>query len=206
MSEPATKNIATDNTVQLDLHAAATLQYIRASMEAASSLRVPGSAAIAVGVVGVLATAVSLLPSMQDDWMLVWFAAALLAISVGGTLLLQQFAPAGVGPIFARGPVRRFLVCWSPAMFAGAAMTAVLWRSGNHEAISGTWLLLYGCSLVSSCAVTDKGMGLLGVGFFALGVVTFLLPPDYHVYLLGAGFGGLHLGFGFSTRQAAHGN
>ena len=43
------------NTVALDSHALGTLQYIRASIDAAGLLAVPGSAGIAMGAVGVLA-------------------------------------------------------------------------------------------------------------------------------------------------------
>ena len=40
------------NTVALDSHALGTLQYIRASIDAAGLLAVPGSAGIAMGAVG----------------------------------------------------------------------------------------------------------------------------------------------------------
>ena len=43
------------NTVALDSHALGTLQYIRASIDAAGLLAVPGSAGIAIGAVGILA-------------------------------------------------------------------------------------------------------------------------------------------------------
>jgi hypothetical protein len=43
------------NTVALDSHALGTLQYIRASIDAAGLLAVPGSAGIAMGAVGITA-------------------------------------------------------------------------------------------------------------------------------------------------------
>ena len=48
------------NTVPIDSHASATLRYIRNSMEAATAFAVPGSAGVAMGMVGLLATAFSL--------------------------------------------------------------------------------------------------------------------------------------------------
>ena len=47
------------NTVALDSHALGTLQYIRASIDAAGLLAVPGSAGIAMGAVGSLAAHVA---------------------------------------------------------------------------------------------------------------------------------------------------
>jgi hypothetical protein len=196
----------TDKTVQMDSHAAATLQYIRASMDAAASLNVPGSAAIAVGVVGALATALCFVPSIAAHWIAVWLIAAVVAVSVGGGLALQQFALVGAGPILTRAPVRKLLLCWSPSLLAGAVMTAVHLSSGNQDAISGTWLMLYGCAMIGASAVTNRSIGALGIAFFACGVLALLLPEEAHVLMLGAGFGGLHLVFGLSIRRASHGS
>lgn len=192
-------------TVQIDSHAAATLRYIRASMDAAASLNVPGSAATAVGVVGVAATTLSLVPSFAVHWLAIWLAAAVVACGIGSALVLQQFARVATGPVLARAPVRKLLLCWSPSMFAGAAMTAVHWSSGHLHAIPGTWLTLYGCALIGASAVTDRGVGTLGAGFFGCGLLALLLPESAQILVLGAGFGGLHLLFGlFSGRRATH--
>jgi hypothetical protein len=43
------------NTVTLDSHAAATLRYIRESMEAAGTIALPGSAGVVMGLVGLTA-------------------------------------------------------------------------------------------------------------------------------------------------------
>jgi len=74
-----------DNTVQIDRHAAATLDYIRASMQAAASLAVPGSAGIAMGGVGLLATALAVMT------LLLWLQANLQSIP-GVWLLLYGCA------------------------------------------------------------------------------------------------------------------
>jgi len=206
MDSHSGKQMHSAKTVHLDSHASDTLQYIRASMDAASSLTVPGSAAIAVGTTGVLAAAISSAPVLRGHWLVIWIAAALVAMAWGGTLLLRQFAPDGVAPIFSRGPVRKFLLCWAPALFAGAAMTVVHLSHGHVDAIAGTWLLIYGCSLMSASAITNKHMGVLGVAFFVLGAITLRLPSQVHMWMLGVGFGGLHLGFGFYVRQVTHGS
>jgi hypothetical protein len=66
--------------------------------------------------------------------------------------------------------------------------------------------MLYGCALIGACVMTNRAIGLLGVAFFACGVLALLLPERGQIAMLGAGFGGLHLVFGFSIRRAAHGS
>jgi len=55
VANPEKQTVQSANTVRIDSQAAATLRYIRASMEAASSIAVPGSAGSAMGLVGLLA-------------------------------------------------------------------------------------------------------------------------------------------------------
>jgi hypothetical protein len=206
MDPPERKPVHAGKAVQIDSHAIATLRYIRASMDAAASLTVPGSAAIAVGIVGVLAAALCFLPRFAAHWLAIWLIAAVAAAGIGGVLVVQQFALVDAGPILRRAPVRKLLLCWAPSLFAGAMMTAVHWSAGNLHAVPGTWLMLYGCALIGACAVTNRDIGALGVAFFASGVLALLLPERAQVLMLGAGFGGLHIVFGFSTRRAAHGS
>jgi len=177
------------DTVHLDSHAAATLRYIRASMESAASLAVPGSTGIASGTVGLLATIVSLLPAMRPHWLIVWLVAAVVAAVAGGVLLFRQ------------APIRRFAIGLLPSLFAGAVLTAVLWSSGNARAIPGTWLLLYGCGLIAASTATAKSIGILGTSFVATGLLALMLPEGLQIPLLGVGFGGLHL-----VRRAGHGS
>jgi hypothetical protein len=96
--------------------------------------------------------------------------------------------------------VRKFLLCLCPALLAGAALTFVLWRGGTTNLIPGMWLLLYGCAVLSASMMTTAAiMGLivtLGGLFVAYGLIAFQLPPRWHNFTLGLGFGGLHLVFG----------
>ena len=41
----------------------------------------------------------------------------------------------------------------------------------------------------------------LSAAFVALGLLAFVAPDRLHILLLGAGFGGLHVLFGFLIRQ-----
>jgi hypothetical protein len=191
-----------DKTVQIDAHAAATLKYIRASMEAAASLAVPGSAGIAMGGVGLLATALSLM--LHDHWFAIWLGAAVLAASLGVVFMTGQSSLRAL--ISVGAPLRKFALCLLPSLFAGAVMTAVHWLRGDLHAIPGTWLLLYGCALISASAATNATIGIMGGAFLVLGLLALVLPAQAHLPLLGAGFGGLHVLFGFLIGRHAGGS
>jgi hypothetical protein len=179
--------------VAMSDHAEATLRYIRSSMDAASGVETPGSAGISVGLVGVLA-AVAAAGPWRPQWLTVWLTAAPVACAVGAAVMARQqhlhgrtlFGPSG----------RRFMLCLAPALLVGAILTAVDLRDGNLQVLAGTWLLLYGCAVVTASAITIQLVAWLGALFMALGVVALLLPVSTHNLLLGLGFGGLHLLFG----------
>src|SRR6202000_933079 len=69
------------NTVALDSHALGTLQYIRASIDAAGLLAVPGSAGIAIGAVGIMATVLVSLKALAPHWLQIWLLAGFVAIA-----------------------------------------------------------------------------------------------------------------------------
>jgi hypothetical protein len=191
------------NTVDLDSHAAATLRYIRASMEGAASFVVPGSAGIALGLIGTLATALSLAPALRDYWFQIWLIASIGGAAVGSVLLLRESSMRGLYLIGA--PIRRFALCLLPSLLAGVALTAVHWTSHNLHAIPGTWLLLYGCALIAASTVTTRTICVLGGLFAMLGLVALMSPDSMQMPLLGAGFGGLHIAFGIIIGRLGHG-
>jgi hypothetical protein len=79
------------NAVWIDSHAAATLRYIRASMDATASVAVPGSAGIAMGSVGLLAMVASSAPGLHEYWLGVWLVAAFLGAGFGGLHMFFGF-------------------------------------------------------------------------------------------------------------------
>jgi hypothetical protein len=182
------------NAVRIDSHAVATLRYIRASMDAAASVAVPGSAGIAMGIVGLLAMVLSSAPGLREYWLVIWLASAALGGGLGFALMTR---PASLRGLLLYGtPLRKFAMCLFPALFAGAVMTVLHWNSGNLHAIPGTWLLLYGCALISASVAATRTIAIMGGAFVTLGLVTLLLPDHLHIFMLGAGFGGLHALFG----------
>jgi hypothetical protein len=191
------------NTVHMDSHAAATLRYIRDSMEGAASFVVPGSAGIALGVIGVVCAVLSSAPTLHEYWLQIWLIAALAAAAVGGILLARESSLRGLRLIGT--PIHKFALCLIPSLFAGLILTAVHWSYGNLHAIPGTWLMCYGCALISASTVTTRTIGLLGGSFAALGMLALLLPSGAQILMLGAGFGGLHIVFGILIGRVGHG-
>ena len=190
------------NAVRIDSHAVATLRYIRASMDAAASVAVPGSAGIAMGSIGVLATVASSTPGLREYWLGVWLMAAALGGGVGFALMTR---PASLRGLSLYGtPLRKFALGLFPALLGGAVMTAVHWTNGNMHAIPGTWLLFYGCALISASVSATRMIAVMGAAFVLVGLVALLAPERAQMLLLGAGFGGLHVLFGVLIGRKGH--
>lgn len=181
----------TPSTVPMDSHAAATLRYIRASMDAAGSVAVPGSTAAVAGAFGLTAAGLSSMPHLRGAWLIVWIAAALVTATVGGMLLLRH-SPGGTLTI-AGSPLRKFVLCFAPPIVGGAVLTAVLWAHNYLALIPGTWLVLYGCAQICASVTARVQLAVTGTGFVLLGVVAFVAPAESHMILLALGFGALHL-------------
>lgn len=188
-----------NNTVALDSHALGTLNYIRASIDAAGAFAVPGTAGIAMGVVGVVAAGVASIPALAGHWLLIWLAAGTVGAGLGVILVARHRS--GVGLPLYRGPARRFVLCLCPALLAGGVLTVVLCQVGEVPLIPGVWLLLYGCAVLSATLMTAPAMmrliGTMGALFVVCGAIAFEVGARWHNVLLGGGFGVLHLVFGF---------
>ncbi len=190
------------NAVRIDSQAVATLRYIRESMDAATSVAVPGSAGIAMGVVGLLAMVICSVPGLREVWLGIWLASAALGGGLGFALVTR---PASLRGLLLYGtPLRKFALCLFPALFGGAVMTGVHWSYGNLHAIPGTWLLMYGCALISASVAATRTIAVMGGAFVALGLIALFLPESLQIYMLGAGFGGLHVLFGLLIGRTRH--
>ena len=186
-----------NNTVALQSHALGTLNYIRASIEAAGAYAVPGIAGIAMGGVGVLATVLTSVPALAAYWLQIWLLAAIAASALGVLLVARQPTP---GFTLYRGPARKFVLSLCPALLAGGVLTMILWERAQTPLVPGVWLLLYGCAVLSASMMTVTQMvrpiATMGGLFVACGLLAFALPTGWHNFILGLGFGALHLIFG----------
>jgi hypothetical protein len=191
------------NTERLDSHAAATLRYIRSSMEGAVLLAVPGSAGIVLGAIALMAAALCLAPELRKYWLGIWLSAALLGAVLGSILIVRESSLRELRLVGT--PLLKFALCLSPSLGAGLVMTAVHWFGGNQHAIPGTWLLLYGCALLTASSATTRVIAALGALFVLFGLTALLLPDDLQLLMLGAGFGGLHVAFGILIARMGRG-
>jgi hypothetical protein len=182
------------NTVALDSHALGTLQYIRASIDAAGLLAVPGSAGIAMGAVGVLTAVLVSLKPLAAHWLQIWLIAGLVAIAFGTALMIHQVVTRGTA--LYRGPLRKFLMCLCPPLLVGGVLTWQLWLHGQIALIPGVWLLMYGCAVMAASTLTRRALAVMGALLAVLGIIALQLPLSYQNAVLGVGFGGLHLLFG----------
>ncbi len=211
MQRPSATNaiysVHSEAPAAIESRALGTLDYIRASIESSSSLDVPGMAGIVMGSIGVLAAIVVSLPRWAPHWLAIWLAAAAVAFVLGGTLVARQITSRGRTRYL--GPARKFLLCLCPSLVAGAVLTAVFATSGMTGFIPGTWLLLYGCAVLSASTVTAAGIArlicIMGTLFIALGSMAFALPATAHTAMLGLGFGVLHILFGILIGRATRG-
>ena len=195
-----------DFPISIETRALGTLAYIRRSIDSSASMAVPGMAGVVMGIIGLLAAILASTPRWAPHWPIIWMLAGGTAFLVGGTLMARETAQSGHARYL--GPVRKFLLCLCPALFAGAVLTAVLWHAGMQNLLPGTWLLLYGCAVLAASTVTIAStmrlLGILGALFVALGSVAFVLPAGAHTTLLGLGFGALHITFGLLVGRLDH--
>jgi hypothetical protein len=187
-----------NNTVAMDGHALGTLNYIRASIDAAGAFAVPGTAGIAMGLVGLAAAGIGSIPALARYWLIIWLVAATVGAGLGVILVARHRS--GVGLPLYRGPARRFVLCLCPALLAGGVLTAVLYQAGEARLLPGVWLLLYGCAVLSATLMTAPAMmrliGTMGALFVVCAALAFEVSPSWHNVILGGGFGLLHLFFG----------
>jgi hypothetical protein len=194
------------------------LQVIRTIMErAALYRRTLAPMMLATGLIGTVLACVGLLIPVQSPrgFMLLWLAAATLAVSVS-LLIVRRQALVAREP-FSTPASRRVIGAMHPPLTAGAFLTlpmlALLGSGGvaSHEshliALIACWLGFYGCGLNAAGQYSSRGVRLLGWGFIGAGpllgilyVGGYLVPElgsrvlwtNPHA-IMGATFGGFHL-------------
>jgi hypothetical protein len=187
--------MAKPQPVEMQAHAIDNLRYIRRTMERAGSFTaVPGTGGAVMGSLALVA-AWAAGPETGWRWLTVWMAAAVAAVLVGVGAAALKSRRAGL-PLLS-GPGRKFAAAVAPAMAAGALLTAVLFRAGEAALLPGVWMLLYGTGVVSGGSASVRVVPLMGACFMAAGAATLLWPGLNANTMLAAGFGGLHIIFGF---------
>ncbi|HEX4439325.1 MAG TPA: hypothetical protein VH854_04590 [Thermoanaerobaculia bacterium] len=176
-------------------HAEENIRFIRDTMErAASFTAVPGVGGMAMGATALAAAALASRQPTADRWLGIWLAEAVVAIAIG-TIAMGRKARRTRSDLFS-GPARRFLLTLTAPLGAGAILTLVLARSGLTAILPGVWLLLYGTAVVSAGATSVRPVLAMGGCFMLLGAAALASPSGWGDAYLGAGFGGVQIGFG----------
>jgi hypothetical protein len=172
------------------------LRYIRETMErAAAFTAVPGWGQVVIGITAIVATYLAARQSTAKGWLGVWLAEAVISLLIAGWLMDRKARRLAV-PLFS-GPGRKVAFSLSPPMIVGTLLTVVLFRAGLINIIPAMWLLLYGTGVVTGGMFSVSIVPVMGLCFMVLGAVGLFVPASIENWLMAAGFGGLHIIFGF---------
>jgi hypothetical protein len=175
---------------------AADLRFIRDTMErSASFTAVPGWGQVILGLTALAAARLAAQQSNSAAWLKVWLAEAILAALIAVISIRWKADRRGL-PLFT-GPGRRVALGLFPPLVAGALLTYLLQRAGLAAALAPAWLLLYGAGIITGGAYSVSIVPVMGLCFMATGALAALAPAAWANYFLAAGFGGLHIIFGF---------
>src|SRR5262245_38866000 len=175
--------------IALHEKAAENLRFIRSAMERAGSFTaVPGWGGVLMGVSAVPAAwFAAQARSDVHAWLRVWLIELGVALVLGGAAMVYKAQRFGV-PLFS-GVGRKFALSLSPALVAGALLTAALVRWGVAFSLPGVWMLLYGAGVATGGAFSARIIPLTGVFFMAAGAVTLFLPVDWGDAAMACTFG-----------------
>jgi hypothetical protein len=183
-------------TVSLGDQAGENLRFIRETLERTGSFTaVPGRGGMLMGFIALAAAAAAQRQADPVGWLAVWLAAAAVA-SVAGAVAMALKARAAGSSLAAR-PGRRFVAAFAPSILVGGALTLALWRNGLVGLLPGVWLMLYGTAVMGGGAFSVQPVPRMGLSFLLVGAVAVFSPQAWGNVFLAAGFGGLHIVFGF---------
>ncbi len=172
------------------------LRFIRDTMErSASFTAVSGWGQVLLGATALVAAILAARQLTAFAWLQVWLAEGLLAVAIGLLSCTWKANRVGV-PLFS-GPARKVALGLAPPLVAGAFLTFLLFRGGLQSALPATWLLLYGVGIMTAGAFSVSIVPVMGLCFMLLGGLAVLGPAAWGNWFLAAGFGGLHIAFGF---------
>jgi hypothetical protein len=172
------------------------LRFIRESMESASTFTaVSGWGQAVIGATALAAAYAAWARPTRRGWLAVWFGEAVLSLLIAGFAMWRK-ARAREVALLSR-PGRKLVVNFAPPVAVGALLTAVLFRAGQSDLIPAVWLLLYGAGVITGGAFSARVVPVMGLSFMLLGAAALFVPWAAANSLLAAGFGGLHIVFGF---------
>jgi hypothetical protein len=200
LSDPVSRAAADAQSPRLDARAMDNLAFIRDTMERAGSFTaVPGIGMMVIGAAGLIAAAIAPSVPSKGTWLVVWLAVAAFAVLVSAASISLKAKSSGIS--LNTAPGRKFALSFAPPLTVGAILTAALVAMDVYAVLPGVWLLLYGTAVVTGGAFSVRIVPLMGLCFLLVGVVALLTPIEMSNHILAAGFGGLHLLFGFQIAR-----
>ena len=177
-------------------HAIDNIRFIREAMSRATAFTaVPGWGGVAMGISAIVTAVVSGPPDDSLRWVLIWFADAAVASAIALATMTIKARRQGT-PLSSAAPAHRFALAFVPPLHAGMVLTPVFATLGLIARLPGCWLLLYGTAAATGGAFSVRVVPLMGICFMALGTLAFAAPAAWGHWMMAAGFGGLHIGFG----------
>ncbi len=171
------------------------LEFIRDAMERSTEFTaVPGYGGVLMGVTAIGASIIASLQANWRFWLITWLVEACLAFAIG-LLTMRQKSKAVETPLTST-PAKKFVYGFAPPLFAGIILTAMLYFNSLFEYLPTTWLTLYGTAVVTGGAFSVRVVPFMGWLFILMGAIAVFVPINYGNWLMGIGFGGLHIIFG----------
>lgn len=172
------------------------LQFIRHTMESATSFTaVPGWGMVLLGCTALTVAFFARSVDSRVTWVLLWLGEALLA---GVISLIGMVKKTGsLAKLAASIPARKCALSLVPPLAAGGVLTIVMMEQHFYSVLPGMWLMLYGVAIITGGAFSVRVVPVMGICFAIFGTVALALPVGWANGIMAAGFGGLHVAFGF---------
>ena len=182
--------------IPIDARAADHLRYIRETMASAAEFTaVPGWGGLAMGITAMAAAYVASRQATPLAWLVVWLVEAFVAVAIAAPAAATKAHRAN-SRLFS-GPGRKFLLSFAPPIVVGALLTYTLYHVGAFSALPGVWLLLYGTAIATGGAFSVRVVPVMGLCLMLLGAVALFAPAAWGDGFMAAGFGVVHVGFGW---------
>ncbi|MFN8665619.1 MAG: hypothetical protein U0164_00335 [Gemmatimonadaceae bacterium] len=191
--------------------AADNLRFIRETMEAAGTFTAVSGAGITLtGVVALVATLIAGTTLESPRWLFTWMTAAPIAFAASAILTVKKTRASRA--TFTSALARKLALAFFPSLVAGAVLTAVALRAGWYAALPGMWLMMYGAAVMAGGALSVPVIPVMGALFMGFGAIALAVPLVFAAWsvemrgvlinaIMAAGFGGLHVLFGFAISR-----
>ena len=185
-----------DEPPRLSDRAMDNLRFIRETMERSTAFTaVPGYGGALMGATAIGAAIIAAQQTSVRYWLVTWLAEAVLAFAIGFFAMRQKAKSADTSLFSA--PARKFAFGFAPPLFVGIVLTILMYRIERFDLLPSIWLLLYGAAVTTGGMFSVQPVPIMGIGFLLLGTIATFTPVYFDNWLMAAGFGVLHIIFGF---------